>query len=50
MQGMSVFLNRMFTVFFERVKPDSTHANPRCMMNTSAAASIIHTLLAVKME
>ena len=35
---MNVFLNRMLIVFFERVSPDSTVANPRCMMNTRPAA------------
>ena len=35
-------------LFFERVSPDSTVANPRCMMNTSPAESIIQILLVVK--
>ena len=48
MQGINVFLNRMFTVFFDRVSPDSTVAKPRCMMNTSAVANIIQMVLVVK--
>ena len=47
-QMMKVFLKRMFVVFFARVRPDSTMAKPRCMMNTNAAANIIQTLFAVK--
>ena len=43
---MNVFLNRMLVVFLARVMPDSSVAKPRCMMNTSAAASIIQTLFA----
>ena len=42
------FLNRMFTVFFDCVSPDSTDANPRCMMKTSAAAMTVHNMLTVK--
>src|SRR5690606_14579401 len=42
-----MFLNRTFTVFLERVRPDSRVANPMCMMKTRAVANIIHTLLAV---
>jgi hypothetical protein len=48
MQGISVFLKRMFTVFLDWVRPDSTVAKPRCMMNTSAAEIIIHRLFTVK--
>src|SRR6187399_1870642 len=44
---MNVFLNRMFTVFFERVSPDSNDAKPRCITKTSAVHNIIHALLAV---
>ena len=47
-QMMKVFLNRMLTEFFARVRPVSSIAKPRCMMKTSPAASIIQTLLAVK--
>ena len=38
------FFIRMLAVFFTRVKPASTSANPGCMKNTSMAASIIHTV------
>ena len=44
---MNVFLNRMLVVFLARVRPDSSVAKPRCMMNTRPAQSIIQTLLAV---
>ena len=47
MQTMNTFLNRMFTVFFCWQRPDSTEANPRCMMNTKAAESRIQRLLTV---
>ena len=43
---MKVFFTRMLTVFFARVRPDSSVAKPRCMMNTRPAQSIIQTLLA----
>jgi len=42
-----VFLNRMFTVFFDCPNPASTPAKPRCIKNTIAVANIIHRLLAV---
>ena len=44
---MKVFLNRMLTVFLDCVSPDSRLAKPKCMMNTRAAAIIIHRLCAV---
>ena len=40
----SKFFIRMFAVFFVRVKPASTRANPGCMKNTNMAASSIHTV------
>jgi hypothetical protein len=48
MAGISVFLNRMFTVFFDCVSPASSEAKPRCMINTSRVATIIQMLLAVR--
>ena len=48
MQMMNMFLKRMFTVFFDCVSPDSTEANPRCMMKTSAAAITVHSMLTLK--
>ena len=45
-----VFLNRMLVVFLARVSPDSSVANPRCMMNTKAAAIIIQRLLVVNIS
>ena len=47
MDGIRVFLKRMLHVFFARVRPDSTVAKPRCMMNTRAVERSIHTLLTV---
>jgi hypothetical protein len=47
MDTMKVFLKRMFVVFLARVRPDSSVAKPRCMMNTRPAASIIQALFAV---
>ena len=38
------FFISMLAVFFVRVKPASTMANPGCMKNTSMAASNIHTV------
>ena len=43
-----VFLNKMFTVFLDRVSPDSSVAKPRCMMKTSIPANMIHRLLVTK--
>jgi hypothetical protein len=34
----------MFTVFFARHSPDSTDANPRCMMKTRKVDTIIQVL------
>ena len=45
---MNMFLKRMFTVFFDCVSPDSTEANPRCMMKTSAAAITVQSMLTLK--
>jgi len=42
-----MFLNKMLIVFFDLVKPISKKANPVCMKNTRAVASIIQTLFAV---
>ncbi len=47
MQITNRFLNRMFVAFLAWVNPDSRLAKPRCMMNTSAVASIIQRLLTV---
>jgi len=44
MQTMNKFLNRMLTVFFFWQSPDSTEANPRCMMKTNAAERRIQRL------
>ena len=45
-----MFLNRMFTVFLERVSPDSRVAKPRCMMNTRNVATSIQVLLTVNVS
>src|SRR5690606_17195398 len=45
--SVRVFLNRMFTVFFDCVKPASTLAKPKCIINTNAVANIIQMLLVV---
>ena len=44
---IDTFLNRIFTVFFDWVSPDSKHANPKCMINTKNAAISIHVLFVV---
>ena len=38
------FLPRMFTVFLERQKPDSTSANPAFIQNTRNPATITHNV------
>ena len=43
-QASSMFFIRMFEVFFERVKPDSTIANPACMKNTMLAVTSNHVV------
>src|SRR3972149_11513822 len=40
------FLERMLTQFFARQKPDSTHAKPRFMKNTSIAVTNTQTVSA----
>jgi hypothetical protein len=45
---MNTFLNRMFTVFFDCVRPDSSVAKPRCMRNTRPAAITVQSMLVVK--
>ena len=40
----SRFFIIILAVFFVRVKPASTRANPGCMKNTNMAASSIHTV------
>ena len=45
---MNTFLKRMFTVFLDWLRPDSTVAKPRCMINTSAAEISSQRLLIVK--
>ena len=47
---INVFLNSMFTVFFDLVSPVSRAANPRCIIKTRKVASSIHTLFATKTE
>ncbi len=37
-------------MFFARVSPDSTVANPRCMTNTRNVATIIHRLFTVNIS
>jgi hypothetical protein len=39
------FFIMMFAVFFDWVNPASTQANPACIKNTRAAATITHTVL-----
>ena len=43
-----IFLNKIFTVFFDRVKPASNAANPRCIIKTKAVAINIHKFETVK--
>ena len=43
-QKSSRFFMRMLAVFFERVNPASTDANPICIMNIRIAASSTHTV------
>src|SRR5262245_2009814 len=40
------FFDRIFTAFFARQKPDSTHAKPRFIKNTSMAVTSTHTVSA----
>ena len=42
---IAVFLNKMLTVFLERVKPVSRQAKPRCIINTRNVATNIQVLL-----
>ena len=42
-----IFLNSIFTVFLDLVKPDSNAAKPKCIINTSKVETSIHVLLAV---
>ena len=42
---MAVFLNRILTVFLDRVRPASRLAKPRCMINTRKVATSIQVLL-----
>jgi len=48
MATMAVFLNKMFVVFFARVRPDSSEAKPKCMTKTRKVATSIQVLFAVK--
>ena len=42
------FLNKILMVFFCRVSPISKKENPKCIKNTKAVQTIIHTLFTVK--
>ena len=42
------FLNKIFTVFFDRTKPASKDAKPKCIIKTRTVDTNIHVLLAVK--
>ena len=40
-------MNKMLTVFFDRVNPASRVAKPKCMIKTRKVATIIQTLFVV---
>ena len=42
-----MFLKSIFTVFLDLVKPDSSAAKPKCIINTSRVETSIQVLLAV---
>ena len=44
---INTFLNKMLIVFFCLVNPISKKEKPKCIKNTSAVHTIIHTLFAV---
>jgi hypothetical protein len=46
MQKSIKFFIMMLAAFLARVKPVSTMANPACMKNTKAAATIVQTMSA----
>lgn len=43
-----IFLNKILTVFFARVKPDSRVAKPKCIINTNIVDISIQVLFTVK--
>ena len=50
MEMIAVFLNRMLTVFLALVRPLSSAAKPRCMMNTRKVATSIQVLFTVNIS
>ena len=46
-QFKDIFLNKIFTVFLDLVKPDSRVANPKCIIKTRMVAIKIHRLFIV---
>jgi hypothetical protein len=48
MAMIDTFLNKMLTVFFARVSPDSKVAKPKCIMNTRMVETSIQVLFTVK--
>ena len=47
---IDTFLNKIFTVFFDLVNPDSNVANPKCIIKTKKAEIKIHKLFIVNIS